>query len=137
MNVLIPYLLGSAAIASVGYFVVTWRSDMIEDTAAWTRTNDQLVELETQHAAIRCLYENWNPTVGDEYCAHQIYGDPANLSLVYSYAESFLVNQASAAAFNRFHCDPGTYVEVHGLRRDSDGDIVNHESGKYRRPTGA
>lgn len=33
--------------------------------------------------------------------------------------------------------DPGTYVEVHGLRRDSDGDIVNHESGKYRRPTGA
>ncbi len=115
MNIFIPYLVGSAALASVGYFVVAWRSDMIEDAAVWNRTNEKLVEQETQHVAIRCLYENWNPTEGDEYCAQQIYGHPARLSLVYSYAESFLVNQASAAGFNRRHCDPGTYVDADEL----------------------
>lgn len=30
--------------------------------------------------------------------------------------------------------EPGTYVEVHGLRRDTDADIVNDEAGKYHQP---
>ena len=30
--------------------------------------------------------------------------------------------------------DPGTYVEINGLQRDTDAQIVNHEAGKYHRP---
>lgn len=30
-----------------------------------------------------------------------------------------------------YAADPGTYVEIHGLRRDTDAHIVNHEAGKY------
>lgn len=30
--------------------------------------------------------------------------------------------------------EPGTYVEINGLRRDTDAQIVNHEAGKYHRP---
>lgn len=36
-----------------------------------------------------------------------------------------------------YAAEPGTYVEVRGLRRDTDGDIVNHEAGKYHRPPSA
>ena len=27
--------------------------------------------------------------------------------------------------------DPGEYVEEHGLQRETDSEIVNHEAGKY------
>ena len=27
--------------------------------------------------------------------------------------------------------EPGGYVEKHGLRRETDAEIVNHEAGKY------
>ncbi len=33
-----------------------------------------------------------------------------------------------------YAADPGTYVEINGLKRDTDPQIVNHEAGKYHRP---
>lgn len=30
-----------------------------------------------------------------------------------------------------YEADPGDYVKEHGLQRDTDKDIVNHEAGKY------
>ena len=33
-----------------------------------------------------------------------------------------------------YAADPGTYVEINGLTRDTDRDIVKHEAGKYHRP---
>ena len=32
-----------------------------------------------------------------------------------------------------YAADPGGYVKEHGLERDTDADIVNHEAGKYSR----
>jgi hypothetical protein len=32
-----------------------------------------------------------------------------------------------------YAADPGDYVEEHGLQRDTDAEIVNHEAGKYSR----
>ena len=32
-----------------------------------------------------------------------------------------------------YAADPGAYVEEHGLQREHDAEIVNHEAGKYRK----
>jgi hypothetical protein len=32
-----------------------------------------------------------------------------------------------------YAADPGDYVREHGLERDTDAQIVNHEAGKYSR----
>lgn len=33
-----------------------------------------------------------------------------------------------------YAADPGSYVHEHGLERETDVEIVNHEAGKYRHP---
>jgi hypothetical protein len=32
-----------------------------------------------------------------------------------------------------YAADPGDYVREHGLQRETDAEIVNHEAGKYSR----
>ena len=35
-----------------------------------------------------------------------------------------------------YAADPGDYVSEHGLQRDTDAEIVNHEAGKYSQRDG-
>jgi len=32
-----------------------------------------------------------------------------------------------------YSAEPGAYVREHGLERETDAEIVNHEAGKYSR----